>query len=120
MLTKIMKWSSIAAVLLLLILLPRHAYANYSTVLAAFIVWAGSVVVLVQAVHLRKYVWMSLFLVVAVFFNPVVPVVLSRTAFIALDSATLVMFLLSLAALKSAPRLSMASITDRTPGSLSL
>src|SRR5579872_4021251 len=115
-----MKWFSATAVLLLMLLLSRHAYAGYSTVLAALIVWAGSMAVMVQAAGLRKYVWVSMFTLIGVLFNPVLPVSLSRSSLLAVDSATLAMFLLSLATLKSAPRLSIVSLTDRTPGSLSL
>ena len=122
MLTNSMKWLSVAAILflLLLLLLPRISYAGYPTMVAALTVWAGAVVVMVQAARSGRYVWMSLFLLVAVIFNPALPVMLSRSAFLVLDLGTLAMFGLSLVLLQSAPRLSIASITDRTPGSLSL
>ena len=120
MLTNTMKWLSIVAILFLLLILPRISHGSYPTMVAAFTVWAGAVVVMVQAARLRRYVWMSLFLLVAVIFNPALPVVLSRNAFLVFDVATLAMFGLSLAVLKTTPRLSIASITDRTPGSLSL
>lgn len=120
MLTNGMKWLSVAAILFLLLLLPRISYAGYPTMVAALTVWAGAVVVMVQAARSGRYVWMSLFLLVAVIFNPALPVMLSRSAFLVLDLGTLAMFGLSLVLLQSAPRLSIASITDRTPGSLSL
>lgn len=120
MLTNSMKWLSVAAILFLLLLLPRISYAGYPTMVAALTVWAGAVVVMVQAARSGRYVWMSLFLLVAVIFNPALPVMLSRSAFLVLDLGTLAMFGLSLVLLQSAPRLSIASITDRTPGSLSL
>lgn len=120
MLTNTMKWLSIVAILFLLLLLPQISYGSYPTMVAAFTVWAGAVVVMVQAARSRRYVWMSLFLLVAVIFNPALPVVLSRSAFLVLDVATLAMFGLSVVVLKNTPRLSIASITDRTPGSLSL
>jgi hypothetical protein len=50
----------------------------------------------------------------------VVPVVLSRNVFLALDLACVLAFLLSLAALRRQPMLSIPSITNRTPGSESL
>ena len=120
MLTITMKWLSIVAILFLLLMLPQISYGSYPTMVAGFMVWAGAVVVMVQAARLTRYVWMSLFLLVAVIFNPALPVVLSRSAFLVLDVATLAMFGLSVVMLKSTPRLSIASITDRTPGSLSL
>jgi hypothetical protein len=54
---RIMKWVSIAALLLLLAMLWRSSSSDYRTVLAAFVVWAGAIVVLVQAVGTGNYVW---------------------------------------------------------------
>ena len=53
---KIMKWVSIVALLLLLAMLWRSP-SDYRTVLAAFVVWAGAIVVFVQAVGAGNYVW---------------------------------------------------------------
>jgi len=55
-----------------------------------------------------------------VLFNPVFPIMLPRNTFVMLELVSLVLFAASLAALKRIPRQSIASITDRTPGSQSL
>jgi hypothetical protein len=55
-----------------------------------------------------------------VLFNPVFPIMLPPTTFVMLELVSLVLFAASLAALKRIPRQSIASITDRTPGSQSL
>ena len=65
------------------------------------------------AVHARKYFWAAAFFSLGVLFNPMLPVMLSRNIFLLLGLASLVLFTLSLAALKPAHRLSVASITDR-------
>jgi len=117
--TKVMKWGSIAA-LLILVALNSRSLADYRTVLAALVVFAGAIVVLVQSTSRGKYLWATAFLAVGVLFNPVLPIMLPRNTFVMLELTSLVLFALSLAALKRTPRLSIASITDRTPGSQSL
>jgi hypothetical protein len=67
-----------------------------------------------------KYLWATAFLAVGVLFNPVLPIVLPRNTFVTLELVSLVLFAVSLAALKRTPRPSIASITDPTPGSESL
>ncbi len=114
--TKIMKWIAIAALLLALF---WHPFAE-SRILLQFAVLAGAVAVLVQAVRAGKYVWIGLFVAVACIFNPIRPFAFSANLFLVLDAITLVLFMVSLGRLAMKPRLSIASITDRTPGSESL
>jgi len=80
-----------------------------------FVVAAASVVVLTQAAAMRRYVWMTLFLVVAGLFNP-----FSRYSSAMVSTFAALLFFFSLELLKPKPRLSIASITDRMPGSESL
>jgi magnesium-transporting ATPase (P-type) len=117
--TKVMKWGSIAA-LLILATLNSRSLADYRTVLAALVVFAGAIVVLVQSTSRGKYLWATAFLAVGVLFNPALPIMLPRNTFVMLELVSLVLFAASLAALKRIPRQSIASITDRTPGSQSL
>ena len=114
--TKMMKWIAIAALLLALF---WHPFAENRRLLQ-FAVLAGAVAVLVQAVRAGKYVWIGLFVAVACIFNPLRPVTFSPNVFLVLDAITLVMFMVSLGRLAARPKLSIASITDRTPGSESL
>jgi hypothetical protein len=116
---QIIKLVSIAGLLLLLTVLWRSS-SDYRTVLAAFAVSAGAIVVFVQAVNAGKYVWAATFLAIGALFNPVLPIMLPRNVFLWLDLACLVMFMVSLAVWKANPRLSIASITDPTPRSESL
>ena len=117
--TRIMKWGSIAA-LLVLAAMNWRSPADYRTVLAALVVFAGALVVLVQSTRRGKYIWATAFLAVGVIFNPALPISLPRNTFVMLDLVSLVLFAVSLAALKRIPRLSIASITDRSPRSESL
>ncbi len=116
MLTKIMKWVSVAVLLLAVLRLPSESFQ----VLLEIVVCVSGLLVVTQAVRRAKYFWASGFLEIAVFFNPVLPIALSRRIFLCLDWVCLAPFLLSLAALKRQPTLSMPSITGRTPGSESL
>jgi hypothetical protein len=116
MLTRIMKWIAMAA---LLVALFWHPFAENRRLLELAVL-AGAVAVLVQAVRAGKYVWVGLFVAIACIFNPVRPVAVSPSIFLFLDALTLVLFMVSLRALETQPRMSIASITDRTPGSESL
>ncbi len=116
MLTKVIKWSAIAALIAGAFLRSASDYV----LLSQFVVVAAALVVLTQAATMRRYVWMSLFLVVASLFNPVVPIPFSNYVFGIVSCFALLLFFFSLELLKPNPRLSIASITDRMPGSESL
>ena len=116
MFTKIMKWLSIAVLLLAVV---WRSSANFQLVLESIVCVTG-LLVFMQAVRRGKYFWAAGFLAIAVLFNPVVPVALSPNAFLWLNALCILTFLVSLAVLKSHPRLSMPSITNRMPGSESL
>jgi len=103
---------------LLMAVLP-HPSATYQVVLE-FVVCISGLLVLWEAARAGKYLWLVTFGVIAILFNPAVPVALSRKAFLWLDLACILIFLASLATLHVRPRLSMPSITNRTPGSESL
>lgn len=116
MLTSIMKGFSIAALLLGLLLSSSAGYRiglEMEVCVAAF-------VVVVQAIRIRKYLWGMGFLALAVLFNPAVPVPLTHRLFLGLEWFSIGAFLVSLAALRTRPLLSIPSITGRTPGSESL
>ena len=116
MFTRIMKWFSIAALLLGLLLSASPSYR----VVLEMAVCVASIVVVVQAMRLRRYLWGMGFLVISALFNPAVPVTLGHRLFLGLEWFSIGAFLVSLAALKNMPLLSMPSITGRTPGSESL
>jgi len=116
MITKLMKWIAMAALLLALL---WHPFAE-SRRLLQFVASAGAIVVVTQAFRAGRYLWVGMFLAVAALFNPIQPVALSPSVFLFLDAITLVLFMVSLRGLETKPRLSIASITDRTPGSESL
>jgi hypothetical protein len=118
MLAKIMKWVSIAA-LLLAAMFWRSA-ANYQLLLA-FVVCVGAIVVVQQAVRAKKYFWAAGFVAIALLFNPIVLVFrTSGNLFLLMALVCIVTFAISLTALKTQPLLSVPSITDRNPGSESL
>jgi hypothetical protein len=110
MLTNFMKWVSSAV-----LLLAGLRLATPYQVSLEIVVCVSALLVLTQAVRVGKYVWATVFLTIAVLFNPVVPMVLSRKTFLWLDWLCLMTFMVSLAALKMQPVLSMPSITNRVP-----
>jgi hypothetical protein len=116
MLTKIIKWSAIAALI-------GGAFARSVSIyglLLRFVVVAAAAVVLTQAVTMRRYVWMTLFFVVICMFNPVFPVPFSNYISGIVSTFAVLLFFFSLELLQPKPRLSIVSITDRMPGSESL
>lgn len=115
-LIKILKWMSVVTLLAQLALRPSGGYA----LIMQMLVCVGAVMVAVEAFHTGKMGVAVVFAAVAVLFNPAVPVGLSGSLFLVAATASLALFLLSLVTVRQRPQLSMASITDRTPGSESL
>src|SRR4029077_1484111 len=114
MLTKVIKWSAIAALIGGAIFRSAPGYA----LLLRFVVVAASIVVLTQAATVRRYVWMILFLVVAGLFNPVFPVSFSSYISSIVSTFALFLFFFSLELLK--PESRRATITDHARGGGSL
>ncbi len=88
--------------------------------LSQFVVVAAAAIVLTQAARMRRCVWMTLFLLVVCLFNPVGPVPFSTYIFGIVSAFAVLLFFFSLELLQPKRRLSIASITDRMPGSESL
>jgi hypothetical protein len=97
MLTKIMKWVCIAALLLAVI---WRSSANYQIVLE-FLVCAGAILVVLPAWRTGKYPWAAGFIAIALLFNPVAPIVLPHPISMWVDLVCLVSFGLSLAELRA-------------------
>ena len=116
MLTRILKWTAMA---MLSAGVFWRQFDGYSTFLQ-FVVSAAAIIVLVQAAGMRQYAWMSLFLVAACLFNPVLPVGFSNHTCTVVSVLTVVLFFFSRQLLQPKPRLSIVSITDGMPGSESL
>ena len=116
MFTKLTKWLSIMALLLGAFLTSSAIYR----IGLEMVVCVAALVVVAQAFRTHKYFWAIGFVATAVLFNPIVPVALSHRTFLLLDVVCIGTFLVSLAVLQWEPRLSIPSITDRTPGSESL
>ena len=108
--TNFMNWFSNAVLLLagLRLATPYQVFLEFAACITGLLV-------LTQAVRVGKFLWATGFLTIAVLFNPVVPMVLSRKTLLWLDWLCLMTFLVSLAALKGQPVLSMSSITNRVP-----
>jgi hypothetical protein len=116
MLTKILKWTAVTA---LVGGLFWHQFSNYDT-FVQFVVSAAAIVVLVQAAGMRQYIWMSLFLLVAGLFNPVLPVGFSNYISTVVSTLTLLLFFLSVELLQPKRKLVLAPISHRMPGRESL
>ena len=117
MLSTIMKWVCIAA--LLLAAISWRSTTDYRLLLD-FVVCMGAIVVAMQAVQETKYLWAAGFVGMALLFNPVVPLLRpSGDLFLLMIFVCIAPFAISLAALKTQPLLSIPSITG-TSGSESL
>jgi hypothetical protein len=113
MLTKAIKWAAISA----LIGSGLWRSSPNLLVVSQFIITAAAAIVVAQAAIMRRYVWMALFLMAACLFNPVVAVPISSYVSGLAGGFALFLFFFSLELLKPQPRMSITSITDRTPGS---
>jgi Family of unknown function (DUF6804) len=109
MFTKIMKWVSVAVLLLAVF---WRSSPNFKLFLESVVCVAG-LMVFIQAIRTGKYFWAVGFVAIAVLFNPVVPVGITTPLVFWLDLACLGAFLISLVALKTRPILSAPSITGR-------
>jgi len=116
MLTNIMKYAAIVTLLVGMFwqLTPSpRSYLN-------FVIAAAAVFVLVQAVNLRKYGWVAAFVAIVCLFNPIVPLGFSFKAMMILQIMTVAVFAVSLQLLKTAPKLTIASIIETNPKTESL
>lgn len=116
--SQVMKWVSIAALLLALVFWPAASIYQLELNL---VVSAAAVIVLIQAYRVKDYRWATGFLVVALLYNPLIPVFrLSGIFGLALIVSAIAPFAISLVALRPRPLMSIPSITDRNPDSRSL
>jgi hypothetical protein len=111
--SKIIKWSAIAALIEGAFVRSLPSYG----LLTQFVVVVAAAVVLTQAAAMRRYVWMTLFLVVACVLNPVFPLAFSNYMFGMVSTLAVLVFFFSLELLKPKARLSVPSVTERMPGS---
>jgi hypothetical protein len=111
MLTKIMKWVSIA---LLLLAVLQFRFAS-NQLLLAIVVCASGVLVATQTVRAGKYTWAVGFLGIAVLFNPVIPIARSEGDVLWLNAIGLAAFLAAAIALRAQPKLTVLSITNELP-----
>jgi len=95
--TNIMKWVSISALVLAVLFRPSSGYQT----LLQFVVCVGAVLVVLQAGRTGRYAWAAGFSAIALLYNPIVPLALSRNLLLVL--ASLAMFALSVAVLKTQP-----------------
>jgi hypothetical protein len=100
-LTRTLKWTAIAALIAGAFLRSTRDCA----LLLQLVVAAASLVVLLQAATMRRYVWMTMFLVVACMFNPVFAVPFSNYAFGIASTGAIFLFFFSLELLKPKPTL---------------
>ena len=106
MLTKTMRWVSIA------VLLPAVFWqtpAGYQLALQ-LVVSAGAILVAWEGYLSAKQIWATGFVAIAVLFNPFQPLTFSREMFLWLDLISITTFLASMVALKGKPRPAMPSI----------
>jgi Family of unknown function (DUF6804) len=107
MLTKTMKWISIA------VLLPAvfwQMHEGYQLALQ-LLVPTGALLVAWEGYRSGKHVWAIGFVAIAVLFNPFQPLTFTRTMFLWLNLISIATFLASLVALKAKAAPAMPSLT---------
>jgi hypothetical protein len=108
MYTVVVKWICVAALILDAAIVLRGA----PQVLLQFLACGGAVFVMLEAFRGQKYMWAAVFALVALYFNPIVPFVVSRMASLPIQLACAAAFLGSIRYVKAAPKMSLATITD--------
>lgn len=116
MYSRIVKVISLAALVLAAFVTLRGA----PQILMELVVCGGAMFMMMEAVASQKYIWASAFAVPFICFNPVFPLVLSRSASRAMVLFCTLLFLASLRYLRPIPRMSLATITDLPPRGESL
>ena len=111
-----MKWLSVAALLLAGLGLPMGS----NRIVLEIVVCVSALVVATQAIRAGKYLWVAVFSTIAVLFNPIVPMALSRGTSLLVDWVCLLAFLVSLLTLRVQPTFSIPSITHGGPRTESL
>jgi hypothetical protein len=109
--TKILTLLAVAALLAAAIWSPSAGFR----LLLELVVCAGAIGTIQQAADSGNYLVGAGFAIIALLFNPLVPVPFSPGMFLWLDLFCMAAFLTSLAAIKTQPRLSPASIPHRSP-----
>lgn len=110
MFTKLMKWISVAGLLLGIF----WGSADYRLVLEA-VACVSAIMIFLQALRARKYAWVIVFTAIALPFNPVHPIVLSSGMYHWAELISAAVFFVSLAALRSNKGRSLQSITNPVP-----
>lgn len=119
MLTTYTKWVALVASVLFAGLSWSHS-TQTGTLLVGFVVWAGIVVCLFQALAMRKYAWATAFVALGIAFNPVLPIPASPLVLLGMRVGCVLTFAASLTLVHATPRLTIQSITEITPRSESL
>jgi hypothetical protein len=108
MYSRIVKCTCLAALVLAAIV----ALHGISEMLVQFVICGGALFVIMEAVRNRQYIWVAAFALPVVFFNPLLPIELSRSVALPIVLLCVSAFLLSLRYLSPKPRMSLATITD--------
>ena len=77
-------------------------------------VWAGAIVVLVNADRADTFLWIPVLLAVAGMFSAVLPLAISFNVSVVANGATLILFIVSLEILNPQHRLAISRIRHRT------
>ena len=108
MYSRIVKCMCLAA-LALTVVVELH---GMSEILLQFLVCGGALFVMMEAIRVRKYIWVAAFALPVIYFNPVFPIEVSRSVAFPIVLLCVSAFLLSLRYLSPKPRMSLATITD--------
>ena len=116
MITTIMKWAAIAALVIGIFWRMSFDHLGYLN----FVITIGAVLVVAQASGLRKYWWAVVFVAIACIFNPILPIDFSFKATVGLQIMSAAIFASSLQFLHTEPKMTIASITEANPKTESL
>jgi len=100
---KIIKYKNIVSaisIIMLLLAIPTFwAYGYY--VLLRWVVTISAVFLLLSAYESKKTLWLFLMGIIAILFNPIIPVHLDKEIWVAIDFIVAILFLVSIFRIKS-------------------
>ena len=88
--------TSIVAILMLLLAIPSGLWSYGYYQILRWIVAGTALFIAYIAYHLEKQVWIWIMAIIAILFNPIAPIYLSKEAWVIIDLITSIIFFVSM------------------------
>lgn len=93
--------ASVISVILLLLAIPEGLWPYGYYVFLRWIITASAIFLIWVAHNLQKQAWLGLMVVIAILFNPLIPVHLTKEIWVVIDFIAAILFLVSIFKVKT-------------------